>query len=179
MYQIESLIKGLELQNSYILDVGTGIGNCVAILGTSEKTFAIDLSIDMLAIAKKRHAEVHFAKADAFALPFASGTFKLIFAIGLMEYLSDISSFFISLSSCLTPDGYLIVTSSPPGIFTSLRTLLGHKIYTIPPDNIVATARACNLSTQAVRYSKTQTVFLMKPIANNSKKVVDSMGKSI
>jgi len=178
MHQIESIINELEIKNSYILDVGTGTGDCLVNLQDREKTYAIDLSIDMLRIAEKRYKEVHFSNADAFELPFADGTFKLIIATGLMEYQSDITPFLISLRSCMTLDGYLIVTSSPPSIFTNLRKLLGHKIYTITSDNIVATARACNLSTQAVRQSKTQTAFLMKHIPNNVKKVVDSMEKS-
>ena len=162
MSQISSLLNELQIKNGLTLDVATGTGDSLANLKFRDKTYAIDLSINMLRVAKKRYREVHFSQADALALPFAASTFNLIISIGLIEYLPNITPLFISLRSCLAKNGYLVITSSPPGIFTCLRRLLGHKIYTVTPDNIVTIAHSNNLQTLKIQQTKTQTVFLMQ-----------------
>ncbi len=76
------------------LDVGCGTGRYIHwLLGRGVDAFGVDISPDMLAIARGRLAQTgdhwRIALADAHRLPFHDGAFDLAYAVTTLEFVSD------------------------------------------------------------------------------------------
>lgn len=74
--------------NSYILDAGSAGGRDSKIF--YDKGFritGIDLSKNLLAIAKKKYPEINFKQADIRSLPFNKNTFDAIWARAILHHL--------------------------------------------------------------------------------------------
>jgi 2-polyprenyl-3-methyl-5-hydroxy-6-metoxy-1,4-benzoquinol methylase len=120
----EITIKEIEklsgVKNTPIIDVGCADGNLVINLlkrGFKNVT-GIDNSKKMIEVAKSalkkeapnNDADRIFFVADADNLD-ESTTFDFVIAMGLIEYLLDINSFFSKLSNILNPGGFALVES--------------------------------------------------------------------
>lgn len=92
------------------LDVGCGTGLSGApFLSLTRHLTGVDLSSDMLAIAKKKqiYDELHCCEAIDF-LQKASNRFSLIIAADVLAYLGQLESFFPAIYKALSPDGFLL-----------------------------------------------------------------------
>jgi SAM-dependent methyltransferase len=77
-------------QGSRVLDVATGPGYVAgAAVGRGARTVAVDLSSEILALARARHPGPTYRVADAAALPFDDGSFDAVVAGFLLPHLAD------------------------------------------------------------------------------------------
>ena len=102
------------LKGKRVLDVGCGDGTCS--LEAAERgalVTAVDLSEDMLAMARERSAArnvaVDWRQGDALALPFPDSSFDLAMSITLLCLVSDPRGAIRELSRVLVPGGRLVV----------------------------------------------------------------------
>ncbi len=101
-----------------VLEVGCGAG--LATLELARRGFAVtstDSSADMVAVASERAAaaglggSVDLTVADVHALPFASGTFSLVFALGVLPWLHSPQRGLEELARVLLPGGHAVITA--------------------------------------------------------------------
>ena len=156
---IQSLLRLVPQQDLVALDIGCGAGSSIKLLNGKIKAIGLDGSFNMAKQAFQ-NTNCPVVVADSLALPFAANAFNLITAIGLLEYLEDIEAFFSFSAAALIPGGYLLVTSSPPGLFTTLRRVGGNKIHPRKADFIIDSAERCNLNLVDKKSCFSQDVFL-------------------
>ena len=126
---IQSLLK--DLLPGSVLDIGCGRGDSLALLlNFSARGVAVDHVPAMVHKTKGHYPGLKFAAAEAQLLPFRDGSFDLVSGIGVMEYLNDWSIPLQEMHRVLSPNGYAVLTLSPPGLLTYLRLFLGHRLYT-------------------------------------------------
>jgi SAM-dependent methyltransferase len=92
------------------LEVGCGSAKLSALLAAQGlRVWGIDQSASGLRIARRNTgylgATAAFARADAFTLPFAPGTFDLVFSTGLLEHFADPTRLMRSMIRALKPGG--------------------------------------------------------------------------
>ena len=99
-----------------VLDVGCGPGFFVTELaervGPSGSVVGVDLSRDMLAVARKRaerHANVELLESSATPLPFEGGSFDRALSVQVLEYVEDVAAALAELRRVLRPGGRLVV----------------------------------------------------------------------
>jgi len=98
-----------------VLEVGCGPGSLVEPLRRAGFSHvAVDLSAAMLARCRDRCRGLRLpallARADAEALPFHDGTFDLVVAVGLIEYLPSAAAFLSESARVLRPQGRLLLS---------------------------------------------------------------------
>lgn len=126
---IRYLLK--ELNPKSVLDIGCGRGNSLALLlNFTISLTAVDHVSGMVHKSKMRYPMIKFIAADAQFLPFRESSFDLISGIGLFEYVKNWPSLLREIYRVLSPDGYAIITLSPPGLLNYWRLFLGHWLYT-------------------------------------------------
>lgn len=99
-----------------ILDVACGIGYGSEILfrAGARIVTGVDYSIDAISQASARQSpgrSISFVRADAVALPFATGSFDLIVTFETIEHLSDPKCFLRECARCLGHDGLLLLST--------------------------------------------------------------------
>lgn len=107
------------------LDLGSGTGAALAVLPDAQRRVLADLAPAMLLRCRQRHAGAVVLLDASRQLPFAAASFDLITAIGLVEYLQQPAVLFAEAARVCRPGGRLLVTTSPPGVFTWLRAVTG------------------------------------------------------
>lgn len=112
--RINEVIKNLsqKTENDYFLDVGCGTGNILK-FGQRyfKKAVGIDVSINMLKIAKERGYEI--IQADALFLPFKTGIFKVVSIFSVLHHLFDYNLILKEASRVLEPKGFLYTDWDP------------------------------------------------------------------
>ena len=103
-----------RLQPKAILDAGCGPGLVLATLNaqlSGTKLVGVDLSSLMVEQARRNNsAAVDLRQCSVEDLPFEQHAFDLIYALGVMDYLNDLSPFFRAVNRVLRPGGYFIFT---------------------------------------------------------------------
>lgn len=148
------LISSINIYPDSVLDIGIGHGN--ALIGFQacfnrmepdlHKRFlknnqpslqivpgfpliiGIDNSWPMIKYAQ-RAVKAELLKGNGCHLPFKNQSLALILAIGIIEYLPDVTIFFQEVCRVLRKNGCLIVTFSPWNFLFFLRFLLGNRLY--------------------------------------------------
>jgi len=125
---LRELLRNTDPGEKAVLDVGTGTGETLRLLPPQARTYAMDRSLRMLQRAALKGPN-HLIAADALAVPFKSGTFDIITAVGMFEYSRDGVSLLREFWRLLRPSGFLILTYSQRNALNLLRLILGHRIY--------------------------------------------------
>jgi ubiquinone/menaquinone biosynthesis C-methylase UbiE len=110
-----------------ILDIGTGTGHLafdIAVeTGGANEFVGVDISEDMLAIARERcadHPTIKFETGSVYDLPFPNESFDAVYSVQVFEYLDDVPKALAEAYRVLKSDGRLLIRD------TDWRTLLWH-----------------------------------------------------
>lgn len=116
----EILAQYLPLNRTQILDMGCGTGRLMEFATTG-----IDLSPNMIQVAKQKFPDKSFTVGSVLDLPFAAETFEAVFCFHVLMHLDvqSLSQMLANAHRVLTPEGICIID------FPSLkrRKLLGQK----------------------------------------------------
>ena len=117
----------VKIQPERILDLGSGTGRCIPDLFARYKNagvVALDIALPMLEHARKRSRWLRRPRcvcADAEILPFADGSFDLVFSNLMLQWCVQLETVFAELQRVLRPGGLLLFTSFGPDTLHELR----------------------------------------------------------
>jgi ubiquinone/menaquinone biosynthesis C-methylase UbiE len=130
---VEAFTAGLHFTN--VLDMPSGTGAMsIPLLNRTEKITLVDISANMLAIAKKNipaynESKTEIINADFFALNLKENAYDLIICLGLLAHVNSPEQLLNKLSGLLKPGGMLIIQNTDSSHVYShfIRTYLGLK----------------------------------------------------
>ena len=160
---IQSLFKLIDHNKGLILDIGCGVGESIKLLDENVTAIAIDARLKM---AKKINKDT-VVVGDALRLPVKPAKADFVLSVGLSEYLDDLRSFFRQISQTLKSNRCLILTTSPPTIYSFLRFLAGSRIYPRKTADILAMAQKYNFEKIGEKHVFSQDVFLFRLVKEN------------
>ena len=117
----------MKIAPGRVLDAGTGTGRAADALlrrYPRSQVISLDLAYGMLQIARRRgrwRRRPLPVNADIEALPFADGSFDLVFSNLTLQWVEDIDRVFAELRRVLAPQGLLLFTSFGPDTLRELR----------------------------------------------------------
>lgn len=107
---ILKMIRGID--GKKVLDVGCGTGRLVKkLLERNAIVTGIDVSEEMLKIARKKFKTSEFIEEDAEKLSFKDDSFDIVTASFLIVHLKNLRKFFDEAYRVLKPGGVFIVTN--------------------------------------------------------------------
>src|SRR5437868_2707172 len=106
-----------DLDGRVVLDAGCGMGRYLRIAGESPARLIVGLDLTR-AVAAARELTVdlpHVAviRGDLLRLPFASGSFDLIYSLGVIDHTPDPRAAFLALARLLKPGGRIALWVYP------------------------------------------------------------------
>lgn len=112
-----TVIESLRLRNGErVLEVGSGGGFCVydaaQLVGATGRVCAVDTSIDQVAAAKDRCADLPWVECrvgDAVGLPYGDGEFDAVFGVQVFEYVPKLQDAFREVRRVLRRGGRFTV----------------------------------------------------------------------
>jgi len=97
-----------------ILEVGCGTGHWLAGLEGGHRLCGLDLSAGMLRQARQRPVSLDLVRGRAGRLPFAGGTFDLVYCVNAIHHFDDRSGFVAEARRLLRAGGALAVAGMDP-----------------------------------------------------------------
>lgn len=91
-----------------ILDVGCGTGRIFPFYGNRE-IYGVDISKDMLDIAKKNHPKAHFKISDAEKLPFPSNSFPVVITSRFICHTPNYEKAIKEIARVAQPGGSILI----------------------------------------------------------------------
>lgn len=93
------------------LDLGCGTGFFLAdVRRHARRAVGLDISFDMLALARKELPDTYTAQGDAENLPFRDGVFDVVFCKGSLHHTRDHGRFLEGCRRVLKPGGILVLS---------------------------------------------------------------------
>ena len=127
---IKKLLNLIQKPPQRTLDLGTGIGDSLHLLNAFTNRILLDFSYDMISRVNFRESDTCLV-ANVNILPFKKKNFDLITCIGVSEYILEKEILLRQIYQFLSPEGYSLITFSPPKAINKMRSLLGNRIYPI------------------------------------------------
>ena len=143
---VEAAICMILLERPFrtLLDLGTGTGRILELFGPHlERGLGIDLSPDMLALARNRldHAGIKncsVRQGDIFDLAVPRDSFDVVIVHQVLHFLDDGGRAVREAARVLRPQGRLLVVDFAPHEFEFLRDEHAHRRLGFPPDAVAA-----------------------------------------
>src|ERR1700756_2828978 len=130
---VETFTEGVSFNNVLDMPCGTGAIS-IPLLNRVEKLNLLDISSNMVAIAKKNIPEQYLHKteavnADFFELDLEKNSYDLIICLGLLAHVNSPEQLLNKISILLKPGGLLIIQNTDSSHFYSylIRLYLGAK----------------------------------------------------
>jgi ubiquinone/menaquinone biosynthesis C-methylase UbiE len=120
--------QGQALDQAELLDVGCGAGTTDRHLaGRVKSLHGVDVSEEMLAVARKHVSEGEFVSYDGQTLPFPSGSFDVTIAICVLHHVprGDQTTFLRELNRVTRPGGVIAVFEHNPANPLTRRAVRG------------------------------------------------------
>ncbi|RKY67043.1 MAG: ubiquinone biosynthesis protein UbiE [Candidatus Latescibacterota bacterium] len=94
-----------------VLEVGCGTGHWTKWFreGLGMRVVGLDLSEGMLAVARARLPEVPLVRGDATSLPFKEGSFDVVVAVTVLEFVPEPKEVLDEMWRCVRPGGRMAV----------------------------------------------------------------------
>jgi ubiquinone/menaquinone biosynthesis C-methylase UbiE len=112
-----------------ILDLGCGTGIVARILrerlGGGARITGLDVNAGMLAKARSIAPDIEWVEGSATALPFANGSFEVVFAQQVLQFVPDREQAMREIKRVLVPGGRLIASTWRPRTYQPLFDALG------------------------------------------------------
>lgn len=141
---VETEIRAALADRSFrsLLDLGTGTGRMLELLGPDlERGLGIDLSLDMLALARARldraglkHCSVR--QGDIYDLPLPRDSFDVVIVHQVLHYLDDGARAIREAARVLRPQGRLLVIDFAPHDLEFLREEHAHLRLGFAPETV-------------------------------------------
>jgi malonyl-CoA O-methyltransferase len=125
--RLQQRLDLVRLEPRRVLDLGSGTGQCVdGLLSRYRKAevVALDIALPMLQQARRRGRWLRRPRcicADAERLPFADGSFELVFSNLMLQWVVDLEAAFREVRRVLRPGGLWLFTSFGPDTLKELR----------------------------------------------------------
>jgi SAM-dependent methyltransferase len=107
------IARAAAVSGMRVLEVGAGSGrDGILLAGSGAEVVELDYSIPSLRLIKAQAPEagaLAVCCGDAFALPFADGTFDVVFHQGLLEHFRNPGDLIAENARVLKPGGYILV----------------------------------------------------------------------
>jgi 2-polyprenyl-3-methyl-5-hydroxy-6-metoxy-1,4-benzoquinol methylase len=121
----QAYVRRLLPPGSRCLEVGCGSGRLSALLARDgHQLTCMDYTLEALHAAQRNFASAQlsgrFVQGDAFALPFAAGSFDAVFSTGLLEHFEDSLPVVAEMTRVLRPGG-IFFSDIVPRKFSLLR----------------------------------------------------------
>jgi ubiquinone/menaquinone biosynthesis C-methylase UbiE len=115
-----TVLEALNLRTSErVLEVGCGGGyltyEAAQFVGPTGRVCAIDVSPDQIAAAQQRCAELTWVEcrvADITSPPYGDAEFDAVFAVQVLEYLTDLDAGLRQIHRMLRPGGRLVIVAT-------------------------------------------------------------------
>lgn len=109
-YDLLEMLKGVK--GMKVLDLGCGTGRMTKkLLELGAEVVGVDVSEEMLNVARKKCRGAEFVLGDSANLPFGEGEFDLVVASFLIVHLKGLEKSFDEVYRVLKPGGVFIVTN--------------------------------------------------------------------
>jgi ArsR family transcriptional regulator len=144
--KVEEAVLGLVSNRkiSDLLDIGTGTGRILELLGPSvDRGVGVDLSREMLALARARlesaglkNCEVRHA--DLYSLPFAANSIDAITCHQVLHFATDPAAAVAEAARVLRPGGIIVIVDFAPHEVEALRERHAHRRLGFTDDEVAA-----------------------------------------
>jgi SAM-dependent methyltransferase len=105
-----------DVRGRLVLDVGCGMGRFAEVVsrwGAAVVGVDLSLAVESAYANLGRRPNVHILQADCFELPFAPGSFDVVYSIGVLHHTPDCAAAFRAIVPLLKPGGTLAVWLYP------------------------------------------------------------------
>lgn len=139
------------------LDIGTGTGRILELIAPlARRSVGVDLSNDMLAIARARLAAAGLSRAqvrlgDLYELPFEAASFDLITVHQVLHFLESPDTAISHAARCLSPGGRLLLVDFAPHQLEFLRTEHQHRRLGLAARDVSSWLKLAGLSLESQR----------------------------
>jgi len=130
----QALLDALPPRMGALLDVGTGTGRLLELAAPqADHVLGVDMSRDMLALARARLAERGLAdraavrQADMYRLPFADAAFDAVAMQMVLHYAEDPAAALAEAARVLRPGGTLLIADLAPHDQAALLAKQAHR----------------------------------------------------